>query len=346
MQLRRRLTVLVTGVLLTLGAGTAPSALASAQPQPSARHSAKQPVLCPVNGRETVNLPGPGAPPMVPQRFFLNDWRLGPKELPRKWPLGPMMFGYQRLDHTNVQNFLTCYWDPTQPNWWYPKANGFLLDSGGNPIERPVTLQAGQFVDLFGSGTGRFLAPAGTLYAYRAIPPSNLDTYDPRYPFNYHLYRVLAPFSVEAGPAAPWFGQPGGGLQYYTGGNRVSQLVQTGFLQEIPVLPAVHPHWPPREQGPHTLPVRPKPLPGHEQHVLPGQDQHLLPGQEQHALPGQDQHALPGQEQHALPGQEQHALPGQDQHALPGRGQAVLPGRGHHSSGQSAHAHHRQHALR
>ena len=308
MQLRRRLTVLVTGVLLTLGAGAAPSALASGQVQPSARHTAKQPVLCPVGGRETVNLPGPGAPPMVPQRFFLNDWRLGPKELPRAWPLAPMMFGYRRLDHTNVQNFFNCYWDPTQPNWWYPKANGFLLDNNNAPIQRPVTLLPGQYVDLFGSGTDRFLAPAGTLYAYRAIPPSNLDTYDPRYPFNYHLYRVLSPFTVDAGPAAPWFGQPGGGLQYYTGtAVRVSQLVQTGFLQEIPVLPVLHPRWP-HEQGAHTLPARdPKPLPGRDQHALPGRDQQVATGRQQQPRPGGQQLALPGHDQAVSPGREHHA---------------------------------------
>jgi hypothetical protein len=27
--------------------------------------------------------------------------------------------------------------------------------------------------------------------------------------FNYHLYEVTAPFTVEAGPIRPWFNQPG-----------------------------------------------------------------------------------------------------------------------------------------
>lgn len=31
---------------------------------------------------------------------------------------------------------------------------------------------------------------------------------------NYHLYCVLRPFTVDAGPIAPWFEQRGLGLQY------------------------------------------------------------------------------------------------------------------------------------
>ncbi|MFI6356406.1 TNT domain-containing protein [Streptomyces sp. NPDC050743] len=44
----------------------------------------------------------------------------------------------------------------------------------------------------------------------RAIPPRNLDEYSASNPpFNYHLYEVTAPFTVEAGPIRPWFNQPG-----------------------------------------------------------------------------------------------------------------------------------------
>ena len=124
--------------------------------------------------------------------------------------------------------FLGCYWgqNPTTKaaGWFYPPDNGFrLLD--GKPIELPLTLPKGEDVDLFGSGFGSFLAPAGTPFAQRAIPPSNLDTYTEAYPYEYHLYEVMQPFTVEAGPAAPWFGQLGGGLQYYTGPVTIPDLV-------------------------------------------------------------------------------------------------------------------------
>jgi hypothetical protein len=172
---------------------------------------------CPSDARARGNNSAPN-PALEP--YFLTDWRLGPQDLPRTGPIGAMLRGYDRLGHTSPYWFLGCYWqtDPVsgKSGWWYPDHDGFQLDRQGNPIEKTVTLHTGQLVDLFGSGRGTFLAPAGTPYAKRAIPPSNLDAYTEAYPSSYHLYRVIAPFDVDAGPIRPWFGQPGLGLQYMT----------------------------------------------------------------------------------------------------------------------------------
>lgn len=48
-----------------------------------------------------------------------------------------------------------------------------------------------------------------------------------RYPYNYHVYRVLQPITVLAGPIAPWFGQKGQGVQYVTNSSAESMLNQT-----------------------------------------------------------------------------------------------------------------------
>lgn len=175
------------------------------------------------------------APTTAYERYYLDDWRLGPKYLPQSGAIGAMLRGYQRTDHTSAYWFLGCYWqtDPTtgKSGWWYPDHQGFVLENG-KPVERTVTLRKGQLVDLFGSGLGNFLAPAGTPYAKRALPPSNLDTYVSRYPFSYHLYRVDQPFTVEAGPIRPWFGQPGLGLQYVTT-DTIPTLVSAHKLKEL-----------------------------------------------------------------------------------------------------------------
>lgn len=39
-------------------------------------------------------------------------------------------------------------------------------------------------------------------YNRRAIPPSNLDMYDGKYQYNYHVYEVSEVFVVLAGPIA------------------------------------------------------------------------------------------------------------------------------------------------
>jgi hypothetical protein len=178
-----------------------------------------------------------GAPETTDQRYYRNDWRLGPAYLPQRGALGRMLRGYEHADHLSVSQFLACYWqtDPQtgKSGWWYPDNNGFVLRNG-KPVEHSTTLHRGQLVDLFGSGFGNFLAPAGTPYASRAIPPSNLDTYTEDYPYSYHLYRVIRPFTVEAGPIRPWFGQRGLGLQYVTK-SAVSDLVTLKYLQALPV---------------------------------------------------------------------------------------------------------------
>ena len=114
-----------------------------------------------------------------------------------------MLEGYERLDHfSSAPAFLTCYWDELTNGWWYPNTEGWTL-LNGMPLHATISLKAGQKVDLFGSGFGHVLAPAGTPYAERALPPSKLDTYDPAYPYGYHLYEVTEPFLVEAGPIRP-----------------------------------------------------------------------------------------------------------------------------------------------
>jgi hypothetical protein len=170
------------------------------------------------------------------EQYYHGDWRLGPSYLPKSGRIGRMLRGYRPQDSTSRTWFLGCYWQANpQPGagWWFPDNNGFLLHHG-RPVERPLRLHRGQLVDLFGSGTGHFLAPAGTPYAKRALPPSNLDEYAAAAPpLSYHLYRVRRPFTVQAGPIRPWFGQPGLGLQYYTGNKAIPDLTGDGHLRAL-----------------------------------------------------------------------------------------------------------------
>ncbi|MCM2411079.1 TNT domain-containing protein [Streptomyces sp. RKAG290] len=188
---------------------------------PTAAHAdsstARPGIQCPTDerGRGTNK-----APEQALERYYHDDWRLGPRDLPKTGPIGKMLRGYNRTGRVSQYWFLGCYWQ-TNPvtntsGWWYPDNDGFVLDRQGKPEKKSLKLRVGQLVDLFGSGFGNFLAPAGTPYAKRAIPPSNLVKYTTAYPSSYHLYRVLKAFTVEAGPIRPWFGQPGLGIQYRT----------------------------------------------------------------------------------------------------------------------------------
>lgn len=231
----RYLAVLVSTLLVLLTSGAAASAELGAT---RAIPIGSQGPTCPTTDRD----PGSTTPPPELQEYYLDDWRFGPEELPRRGPLGAMFEDYDRLGDYSPSEFLRCFWNDDTGGWWYPDRDGFALDDSGEPIMRPVELEAGQSLDLFGSGFGRFLAPAGTPYADRAIPPSNLNTYTERYPYSYHLYEVTRPFTVDAGPIRPWFGQPGQGLQYVLNSEYIPEaperltipwLVDNGYLRQV-----------------------------------------------------------------------------------------------------------------
>ena len=90
-----------------------------------------------------------------------------------------------------------------------------------------VTLSPGTQIDRFGQPTGGFLSPAGTPFGDRALPAASYNA-------GYHVYEVAKPIGgVRAGPAKPWFNQPGNGTQYQLP-QSVQSHVNAGDLVEIP----------------------------------------------------------------------------------------------------------------
>jgi hypothetical protein len=245
-------SLISSAVLIGVGSAQASASTSSAQAPASTRQGPAG-THCPRDGVNAALSFAPPSPAIV--YYLFGDPRLGPKYLPRYGPIGKMLTDYRRFDATGPNTFLSCFWRtvPYATNWRYPKDNGFLVVHG-KPVEHTVVLRPGQEIDLFGnpgnptnpamSKGGQFLSPAGTPYEDRALPPTNLDTYATSAPFNYHLYIVLKKFSVLAGPIAPWFDQPGGGIQDYLGNTRepdlpsspgIANLVNRGYVQELPV---------------------------------------------------------------------------------------------------------------
>ena len=108
--------------------------------------------------------------------------------------------------------------------------------------EAPFQLDAGLLVDNFGQESGSYLYADGTPFQQRSLPPSALTTTDPAFPYGYHRYEVMRPFTVRAGPAAPYFGQPGGGLQLKVEGDFLAErpplatirwLLRAGYLRRV-----------------------------------------------------------------------------------------------------------------
>jgi hypothetical protein len=195
-----------------------------------------------------------------------GDWRLGPIDFPDFFPINETTANYNPFGDDCPSAFLFTWFNevsyirgddvcvyiyirllpprvwprthiltPPQspsPGFIYPEEEGFFINGDGDPDRRNGTLAVDTIVDRFGSERGSFLAPYLSPYAERALPPSNLATTDPAFPFNYHIYRVARELPVLEGRIAPWFGQIGRGVQYKTAEN-VAALVAGGFLERV-----------------------------------------------------------------------------------------------------------------
>lgn len=145
--------------------------------------------------------------------FMMNDRRFGPRKLPSRGTLGAELAGYRRFGDMTASRFLVTFFQEATHTWRYPPEDGFLTDVNGVPEREAGMLFPGQAIDRFGSEYGAFVAPAGTPYGARSISPQSLEG-SPAAACNYHAYRVRKGFRAWTGPAVPWFGQPGLGVQY------------------------------------------------------------------------------------------------------------------------------------
>lgn len=103
----------------------------------------------------------------------------------------------------------------------WPPNDGFST----KPPPQQTTLRPGTLIDRYGSAKGKYAAPRGTPFALRSLPCQDQYEID-------RTYEVRKPFQVEAGKTAPWFGEPGGGIQYELPAS-VQTLVTAGYLQPV-----------------------------------------------------------------------------------------------------------------
>ena len=83
----------------------------------------------------------------------------------------------------------------------YPMNDGFV----GNPVR--ATLPAGYVVDRYGAGSGVYASPPGTPAPARSLPPGGESR-------TLNSFRLTQDTEVYAGVAAPFYSQPGWGIQF------------------------------------------------------------------------------------------------------------------------------------
>jgi hypothetical protein len=109
---------------------------------------------------------------------------------------------------------------------WYDASGNLVWPPNGGFAAAPVaiTLPPGMQLDRFGNPDGSYFSPVGTPYDMRALPYVCRD-------LTYTAYRVDRPLVVQSGTAAPWFGEPGGAIQYQTA-QTTAHL--KGYLETLP----------------------------------------------------------------------------------------------------------------
>ncbi len=101
----------------------------------------------------------------------------------------------------------------------WPPNDGF----DGPPVAKQ--LDVGTRIDRYGLEGGKFVSPEGTPAGMRSLAPGTLEK-------PYNIYEVTKPIVVEAGKAAPWFGEVGGGTQYLLP-MKVGDAVAQGLLKRV-----------------------------------------------------------------------------------------------------------------
>ncbi|MGB0971858.1 MAG: glycohydrolase toxin TNT-related protein [Mycobacterium sp.] len=170
-------------------------------------------------------------PPAPPGHHYVAPGSPPPDPLPRD---SPMFEDYTPKDLGP---------EFTRPDDGYPRYPDADLPS--KPYAVPGTIidnahiAEGTVIDRFGHPGGAWLSPEGTPFAERALPGSSAEK--PYYKYVVGDLSNLPPgWRIEQSEVAPWFHQPGGGIQYRIFGpddswGKIEDLVGFDVIEEIRV---------------------------------------------------------------------------------------------------------------
>ncbi|GAA3818901.1 TNT domain-containing protein [Cellulomonas soli] len=138
------------------------------------------------------------------------------------------------------EEFLATYRrsDSTTPDGWswdWPPNNGAVP---GSEVRRAVTAEDTFRLDRIGGDGGTYFSPLDTPLDGRALPPDRLNYTRTEFELNTGHETVKdGLLTIETSEIAPWFGQPGGGVQhrFFIGTRELTQkeLIDGGLLTRV-----------------------------------------------------------------------------------------------------------------
>ncbi|KAH8703780.1 hypothetical protein BGW36DRAFT_444309 [Talaromyces proteolyticus] len=166
-------------------------------------------------------------------RFVCGDNRLGPVDLPSEPPIAEMLGGYEQFGGLCPRDYFYHWFSDINQHYINPPGNGFLLDAYNRSMYTEVTIPVGTLLDRFGGLNASYLSILGTDYVRRSISPGNLSRRNSTTAAIYYVFNVTQPIPAQYGRSAPWYGQPGGELQYYLPNSSTQILIDQGSLELI-----------------------------------------------------------------------------------------------------------------
>jgi len=130
----------------------------------------------------------------------------------------PLSFVSQALG-AEVKYIKITQWTDRDGNIIWPANDGFK----GEPVK--LILPPGTRIDRYGSEYGTFVCPEGVPYEMRSLAPGSETK-------PYNVYEVEKSVEVLSGEIAPWFDQPGGGVQYVFD-RSIRELIEAGILIKV-----------------------------------------------------------------------------------------------------------------
>ncbi|MCE4564659.1 TNT domain-containing protein [Maribellus sp. CM-23] len=113
----------------------------------------------------------------------------------------------------------TNYVDPWDGKRIYPNNDGALVNWTSK------TLNPGERIDRYGILKGNYFSPEGTPLEMRSLHPySNTETYN--------AFEVVKSFDVSSSVVAPFYNQPGLGIQYKSVMS-IETLLNKGYIRPI-----------------------------------------------------------------------------------------------------------------
>lgn len=117
----------------------------------------------------------------------------------------------------NREEFIDEFWGDVDPktrdvDWRWPPHAGAVP---GSQVVRPITPADTMTIDRIGGNGGSYFSPLDTDFSQRSLPPDRLNFDRNSYSIDTsHPLVVQQDLRIESSDIAPWFGQPGGGIQY------------------------------------------------------------------------------------------------------------------------------------